>query len=794
MTNFFTKPYRHVASSFMLSLSIVGCSPYFKEQKANDLLAKGQTADGMHLWQQLNDQNPIDYRLKYIRTRDQLTQKLLAEAQKAQRQAKLDDALNRYSDILQYDPQHAAALRGIDLIARQQRQDELFKQAQAAVDTQDNDRALTLLNEILTENPEHVDARQLKQHLDLLQNRVLLNDPTLKDSLRKPVSLEFKNANIQAIFDVLAQSAGINFIFDKDVKTDLRTTIYARNTSIEDALNLILRTNQLSKKALNDSTLLIYPDTPDKTKQYEDLIIRSFYLGAADPKKLQDMIRTMVSPKSMYVDDKLRLLVVRDSLNVITTIEKLVAAYDIADPEVVLDVEILEVSSDSLLNIGIQYPNQISASVSGAAAKAGQLTIDEIKNLNRNNYKLTVPDPIATVNLKQTSGSANMLANPKIRVRNREKAKVLIGDKVPVITTTTNQTSSSVSESVSYLDVGLKLEVEPEIHVNNDVSIIVGLEVSNIIKEVKSTTGLLTYQIGTRNANTVLRLKDGETQMLAGLIKDEQRESASHFPGLGKLPILGKLFSNDSNTKTKSEIILLITPHVVRSLNTPNVAGLEFASGTGEEVSVQPFRLKQAAKYSASNAKVMDSPKVNPSNPAETNNSKSSTSLISNAPSSSESTANESNVSSIAEPEMTEPLTLDNSDAVDANSPRLQLDMVAPAQIPANKEFTLALLSNGPEFEQWDFDLDVGQIGLEVVRANAVAPTANFSYSQQGQSIHFTFGSTPSHNGPLVMLTLKATQASSQPVQFKIDNSVAKKANNKKLPTMASSRQITITP
>lgn len=785
----FLKMQHHLlVGGLVLSVSLVGCTPYFKEHKANNLLAKGKVAEGMQLWQQLNNQHATDYRLKYIQTRDQLTQKLLLEAQKAQRQKKLDEALNLYNDILWYDPQHAGALRGIELIARQQRQDEDLIQAQLAINAKNDDRALVLVNQILTENPDHIEAKLIKQRLELSQNRLLLNDPTLKDSLRKPVSLEFKDANLRAIFDVLAQSAGINFIFDKDLKSDLRTTIYARNTSIEDALNLILRTNQLSKKALNDSTLLIYPDSPDKAKQYEDLVIRSFYLGAADPKKAQDMIRTMVSPQLMYVDEKLRLLVVRDTLSVISTIEKLINVYDIADPEVVLDVEVLEVSSDALLNLGIQYPNQISASIAGTGGKVGQLTVDELKSINHNSFSLTLPDPIATLNFKQTSAKANILANPKIRVSNREKAKILIGDKVPVVTTTSNQTSSSVSESVSYLDVGLKLEVEPEIHVNNDVSITVSLEVSNIAKEVKSSTGLLTYQIGTRTANTVLRVKDGETQMLAGLIKDEQRESASHFPLLGKLPILGKLFSNDSHTKTKSEIILLITPHVVRPLNTPNIANLEFASGTGSEVSTQPFRLKQAAKYSASDAKIMHQNTNDEASTTKANDSQSTNQM----PNTEKDTMPQNNTAT--EVDNIEPLTLDNSDAMGDSSPRLQLEMVAPAQIPVNKEFTLALLSNGPEFEQWNFDLNFSQTGIELVKANPIAPTANFSYTAKDQGIHLSFSTTPSHNGPLVMLTLKATQANAEPVQFNIENSLAKKANNKKLSTVVGSRQLIVVP
>jgi general secretion pathway protein D len=134
---------------------------------------------------------------------------------------------------------------------------------------------------------------------------------------------------------------------------------------------------------------------------------------------------------------------------------------------------------------------------------------------------------------------------------------------------------------VSYLDVGLKLEVEPLVYLEDEVGIKVGLEVSNIAREVRSTTSsTLTYQIGTRNATTTLRLRDGETQILAGLINDEDRRTASRVPGLGELPVLGRLFSSTSDSVAKTEIMLLITPRLLRTVARPGASALEFAAGT----------------------------------------------------------------------------------------------------------------------------------------------------------------------------------------------------------------------
>lgn len=233
----------------------------------------------------------------------------------------------------------------------------------------------------------------------------------------------------------------------------------------------------------------------EKRRRYEDLFLRTFYLKGAEVKKIQDMINVLVKPKYLYADERLRMIVVRDNEEAISAIERLVANHDVADPEVILEVEVLEINSSGLINAGIQYPDSISASVIGASGTAGQLSGSELKDVNRSNFRFVLPTPLISLNLKQVGGDAKTLANPRIRVSNRQKAKVLIGDKVPVVTTTVNQVSSASSESISYLDVGLKLEVQPEVHANQEVSVAVDLEVSNVVREIRSASGLLAYQI-----------------------------------------------------------------------------------------------------------------------------------------------------------------------------------------------------------------------------------------------------------------------------------------------------------
>jgi general secretion pathway protein D len=244
-----------------------------------------------------------------------------------------------------------------------------------------------------------------------------------------------------------------------------------------------------------------------------------------------------------------------------------------------------------LQQLGIQLPGSASVGVTGAAGTAGQLTGRELSNFTRDLLRINV-DP-ATLSARKQDGRTNVLANPRIRVKSKEKAKIHIGDKVPVITTTAGATGF-VSESINYLDVGLKLEVEPQVHLEDEVGIKIGLEVSNVARETKTSSGTVAYQVGTRNASTTLRLKDGETQVLAGLINDEDRRNAAGTPGISDLPVLGRLFTNKDETMNKTEVVLLITPRVIRNIERPGIRLEEFNSGTEAEVGGAPIALPQA--------------------------------------------------------------------------------------------------------------------------------------------------------------------------------------------------------
>jgi len=589
------QPFRHFLSiAALLVLSLAGCAGSgLKEGRA--LIAAGQAEAGIARLRTGLAEEPGNLELKayYHAQRERIASQLLTQAQADLEAGRFDAAEAALNKVTAIHPENPRARTLLDNLAAARQNQTRLQAASEALAAGRLDEAEQAVRLILVQAHGHVGALDLLQRIQALRTPDELGPRELGAAYRTPITLEFRDAPLRNVFDIIARQSGINFVFDKDVRLDVKTTLFARNTAIADAVDMLLMTGQLAKKVVNANTLLIYPDQPPKHKAYQELLVKSFYLGNADPKATMAMLRTLIKAKDLYVDERLNLLVMRDTPEAIRLAEKIVAVQDLAEPEVMLEVEVLEIKRGRLLDLGVQYPNQFSllntittetatSSTVGAPVVTTNttlsplpLTVDKLRHITGADIAMNSPQ----INLKKEDSDVNLLANPRIRVKNREKAKIHIGDKVPVITSNTTSTGV-VSESVSYLDVGLKLDVEPSVLMHHDVQIRMGLEVSNIVREIRSNNGTLTYQIGTRNAGTTLRLKDGETQVLAGLISDEDRSTASRVPGLGDLPLVGRLFSSQRDERSKTEIVLLITPRVLRSDATRQPALTEFRGGT----------------------------------------------------------------------------------------------------------------------------------------------------------------------------------------------------------------------
>jgi general secretion pathway protein D len=587
---------RWLMTAFSLVL-LASCAtlddPVIRESREH--LAAGRPEQALALLDKASRENPAryEYRAEYFRARDMAAAQWLAQAELLRASGESEAAAELYRRVQKHDPANARARLGLQQIDTDTRHRLIVAAAEKLVKDERYLEAQDVLRPVLVENPQQRDARRLQRAIEERTAKPAIVTPRLKTTTTQPISLEVRDVPLRGVFDVISRASGVSFVFDKDVRADQRTTIVLRNAKVEDLIRLVLATNQLEQKLVNETTVLVFPNTPQKLREYQELVVKSFYIANADVRQTANMIRTLVKTRDLFVDEKLNLLVIKDTPNAVRLAERLIAAQDLAEPEVMLQVEVLEVGSSRLLELGLKFPDSVAWSLQGAAGTPGVVTLPEWLNRGSELVQLRFSNPLFLFSLLQQDGSTSVLANPRIRVKNKEKARIHIGNRVPVITTTAAATGGFVSESVSYLDVGLKLEVEPLIYLDDEVGIRIGLEVSNIAREVRSASSTLTYEIGTRNANTVLRLRDGETQVLAGLISDEDRRTAQRVPGVGDMPVLGRLFSQTRDNTIKTEIVLLITPRLVRTLARPEVRASEFAAGTeastGSPVGVAPF-------------------------------------------------------------------------------------------------------------------------------------------------------------------------------------------------------------
>lgn len=599
-------------AALLITLALCGCAEQRIRDDASDKLTDGAYEDALTTLDAGIAKYPESATLRVARrtTQDTIADRLIQQAGKELNAGKRTAAQATLKRLLEIEPQNDHALALLQSVKRDEQTAAALETAKQKAGSGAPEAALTAIEGALRGDPKN--RRLLEAQAALEQQSRQRDLPQAKGGTSKqPINLDFRDASVRMIFEAMARSTGINFILDKDVRPDLKTTVFIRQAKLEDALDLILSTTQLNKKMMNGSTILIYPNTPEKQRDYQDLVVRAFYLTNADAKQTGTMLKTMLKIREPYIDERANMVVIRESPDVVRLAERLVELQDRNDSEVVLEVEVLEVSSTKLTQLGIQYPNSFTLTPLSATG-ATSLTLSDFKGLNSD--RIGVSTPSAVLNLRRELGDTDLLANPKIRAKNHEKAKILIGDKLPVITTTSTSTGF-VSESVQYIDVGLKLEVEPSISPDDEVSMKINLEVSSLTNQITTRSGTVAYQIGTRSANTVLKLHDGETQLLAGLIKTQQTSSAARIPGLGDIPLLGRLFSSQTDNGVRNEIVLSITPRVVKPSHRPDTSFMEFWSGT--ETNARARRTLPDGQASA-NGKTSDSTPAAVAAPAAT--------------------------------------------------------------------------------------------------------------------------------------------------------------------------------
>lgn len=454
----------------------------------------------------------------------------------------------------------------------------------------------------------------LKEPLDsiskLTEEQQALNR---SDRRKQPVTLRFRNAGLKEVLEGIGKAGGINLIFDKDVRND-PVTISIQDTPFEEAFNLILNSNSLFAQTVSTGVLIVSPNTKQKQEQYQDLMIRTFYLSNAKAKDMLVLLKSMLDSKRMHANEQLNTIVIRDQPEKLEMAEKLILANDRLDSEVLFDVEVLEVNRTEDQTYGLTYPKQIAGAIvppgfTGliAGTLGQQFTLNQLTDLGSSSYLFKLPTNIQLDFFKQVT-DAKTLAAPKVRVVNNKKAEINVGDKQPILLSTTNvlpgqaatgaiPTTSTVT-SIEFRDTGVKLTVEPSIHLGNELTLKMKIEVVRLGEQVtlQASPPITQFKFGNRSAETMLNVRDGETIVLGGLIQEEDRKTRATIPWIGDLPVIGDLLSSFKTQRVTTEVILTITPHIIPGMTPPGLAKQVFWSGTDSTYATSPLFMPQGKK------------------------------------------------------------------------------------------------------------------------------------------------------------------------------------------------------
>lgn len=596
-------------AGFFLVLS--GCAGGRTAYDKGEKLEKaGSLDEAVVKYAQASMANPgvQEYRLRFLKASEDAARMHFDKGEAYFGKGDYANAYREYQITIALDPSLERARQQSSLALKKRDAEQFFSEGKELEKKHKLKEAFRSYRKAEQLDPSRKDIRDAVRTL-LKSRRPKLDGFELNLKSNKPITLKFRDTRVKDVFSIVTQLSGINFIFDDGVK-DQNITIFLENATFQQAMEVITSLTKLGRKVLNESTILIYPKTPEKIKQYEELVVRTFFLNSMEAKKAVNLLRTMLQVKKVYVNEELNAVVIRDVPETVDVAQRILEANDLAEAEVVLEVEVIEVTKSNSEQFGLALSkyavslNTLTPGTSGAwltdtftKSTTTSETTNPIKGTDPASLLQTfswmgfggyITVPSATFNFGKQLSNADTLANPKIRVKNKEKAKFNVGTRVPITTTSTTGTTGGFSVNVQYVDVGVKLNAEPTIQQNEEVTMKLNLEVSQNLGEktvggTDSATTVVT--IGTRNLETVLSLKDGETSIIGGLIQDNKTNAKDKISILGDLPLIGPLLSNKTTKRDKTELILAITPHVVRYMPAPEGDAASFWSGREDDPS-----------------------------------------------------------------------------------------------------------------------------------------------------------------------------------------------------------------
>jgi type II secretory pathway component GspD/PulD (secretin) len=531
-----------------LMMGSVGCSTAKRtaDQGADAFDHKNWDAAVYHYLQALaEDPDNVEYKLQLAFARQRASQKHFDNGIMLRKLGRLLAARNELQMAVQLDPSNQYAEQVLEDVI----------QDMEILSTPDGARELERLKK---------EASEAK-----------VKPPVLDPTSDEPITLNFPRPKpVKEIYSAIGKAYGFNVLFDPKLKDD-KLAIELRELTAEQALEMVMQGAGHFYKVLDRKSIIIAEDTPQNRREYEDLVIKTFFLSNADVKEIDKLLRSLIEARRLSTNEQLNAITLRDTADKVAIAEKLIRINDKAKAEVLIDVEILIMATSRNSNIGTALstysfnlgfdPATINTNPD---SPAGNIGLGDLQNLTRSNWFINVPSVL--INLAKSSGEAEVIAQPQLRISEGEKASLMIGDQVPIPVTSFNTGYQGAPGSVTpitsfqYRDVGIQIEVEPRVHHNREITLTLQVEISNLGETVPVGPDQEAITIGTRTISSVIRLKSGESSLLAGLIRRDKTRGVTKTPLLGDIPWLGRLFRNESVTDKNTDLVLTLTPQIIR--------------------------------------------------------------------------------------------------------------------------------------------------------------------------------------------------------------------------------------
>ena len=537
---------------------IAGCAGYSSYRAAQSAEQRGEWDQAVLHYLDLVDQYPANlaYKAGLLRAKLRASQEHFDRGKELHSLGVLEAAVREYVQAVQLDPANQYAQ--VELAKAQ----EELRRAQGG-----------------PSGPESLDDLKERTRKERPQ------PPELNPRSPAPISLTFpKEVQVTDIYRALGKAFGINVTFDPQLRPS-RMSVELTDVTAQEALEIVMQSAQHFYKVLSEDTIIIVQDTPQNRRQYEDLVIQTFFLSNAEVKDMMTLLRSLIGAKNIASNDQLNAIVLKDTADTVKVAERIIDTNDKSRGEVVVDVELLQIDTSKMRELGVSLS---AYQVTQTLDQDPPLRVSDLEFINQGNWILNLPGFI--YDFVKTSTEAQLLASPQVRISDGEQGAVTIGDRVPIPVTTFN-TAQTVGGNIvpitsfQYQDIGIRLQLEPRMHHNREVTLNIEVEVASLSGFVEGSGGQQQPIIATRNIQSTIRLKDGETNFLAGLIRDENSLNDIGFPGLSDIPVIGRLFSKKGQDKRRTDLVLTLTPHIIRTANITEQDLLPIWVGTESNLS-----------------------------------------------------------------------------------------------------------------------------------------------------------------------------------------------------------------